>query len=188
MKFSFFLFIALVIIACHNTSQTEPAKPDTSSGQNMTDSSTGNSKNGGRGEPVIHDTILFLGRSARWKKSPQEIYDGNYDSLTNLFIPCGKTNSIKVGFADIEYDLVSNCDTSFGSRVRLFEMVRGGTTAVQLPHQIELKDGQLQSKEVHFTSGSETIILKPAQSARVQQAADKRREIYIKKQNIAGGK
>jgi hypothetical protein len=67
-------------------------------------------------------------------------------------------------------------------------MVRGGTTAVQLPHQIELKDGQLQSKEVHFTSGSETIILKPAQSARVQQAADKRREIYIKKQNIAGGK
>ena len=105
-----------------------------------------------------------------------------------MFIPCGKMNSIKVGFADIVYDLVSNCDTSFGSRVRLFDLVRGGTTAVQLPHQIELKDGQLQSKDVHFTAGAVTIILKPAQSARVQKAADERREIYIKKQNMAGGK
>jgi hypothetical protein len=188
MKFSFFLFIAMAVIACHNTSQTEPAKPDTASGQNITDSTTGNSKNGGPGEPVIHDTILFLGRSARWKKSPQEVYDGSYDSLSSFFIPCGKTNSIKVGIADIEFDLVSNCDTSFGSRVRLFELIRGGSTAVALPHQIELKDGQLQNKEIHFISGTETIILKPAQSARVQQAAAERRDIYIKKQGMAGGK
>jgi hypothetical protein len=188
MKFSFFLFITMLIISCHNSNSTEPPKPDTSSGQNTADSTIGNSKNSGQGGSVVHDTILFVGKSARWKKSPQEIYDGTYDSLSDLFIPCGKTNSIKVGIADIEFDLVSNCDTSFGSRVRLFDLIRGGTTAIPLPHQIELQNGQLQNKEVRFVAGTETIILKPAQSARVQQAAAERRDIYIKKQGMAGGK
>ena len=91
MKFSFFLFIAVAVISCHNSNTTEPPKEDTSSNQNITDSSIGNSKNGGSNVPVIHDTILFLGKSARWKKSLQEVYDGSYDSLTSMFIPCGKT-------------------------------------------------------------------------------------------------
>ncbi len=188
MKISLFLFIAMAVISCHDSITTEPPKPDTSSGQNTADSSIGNSNIGGQGVAVIHDTILFIGKSARWKKSPEEVYDGSYDSLSDLFIPCGKTNSIKVGMADIEYDLVSNCDTSFGSRVRLFDLIRGGTTAIPLPHQIELKNGQLQNKDVHFVAGSQTITLKPAQSARVQQAAAERRDIYIKKQVMAGGK
>ncbi|HTB26179.1 MAG TPA: hypothetical protein VK711_12470 [Puia sp.] len=188
MKFIFFLFIAMLVISCHSSNSTEQPNPDTSSGQNTADSTIANSKNNGQGGAVVHDTILFVGKSARWKKSPQEIYDGTYDSLSDLFIPCGKTNSIKVGMADIEYDLVSNCDTSFGSRVRLFDLIRGGTTAIPLPHQIELKNGQLQNKDVHFIAGSQTITLKPAQSARVQQAAAERRDIYIKKQVMAGGK
>jgi hypothetical protein len=188
MKISFFLFITVLVISCHNSNSTELPKPDTSSGQNTADSNIGNSNIGGQGGSVIHDTILFIGKSARWKKSPQEVYDGSYDSLSDLFIPCGKTNSIKVGMADIEYDLVSNCDTSFGSRVRLFDLIRGGTTAIPLPHQIELKNGQLQNKDVHFVAGSQTITLKPGQSARVQQAAAERNDIYIKKQNMAGGK
>jgi len=188
MKISFFLFIVLAVISCHDSNTTEPPKPDTSSVQNTTDSIISNSKNSGQSGSVVHDTILFVGKSARWKKSPQEVYDGSYDSLSDLFIPCGRANSIKVERADIEFDLVSNCDTSFGSRVRLFDLPRGGSAAVALPHQIELKNGQLQGKDVHFTAGTETIILKPAQSARVQRAADERREIYIKKQNMAGGK
>ena len=188
MKFSFFLFIVIVATSCHGSNTNEPPKPDTSSSQNSADSSIVNPKNSDQGRAVAHDTILFVGKSARWKKSPQEIYDGTYDSLSDLFIPCGKTNSIKVGLADIEYDLVSNCDTSFGSRVRLFDLIRGGTTAIPLPHQIELQNGQLQNKEVRFVAGTETIILKPAQSARVQQAAAERRDIYIKKQGMAGGK
>ena len=188
MKFSFFLFVAMTIISCHDSNSTEPPKPDTSSGQNTADSTAVNSNNSGKGESVVHDTILFIGKSARWKKSPQEVYDGTYDSLNDLFIPCGKTNSIKVGLADIEYDLVSNCDTSFGSRVRLFDLIRGGTTAIPLPHQIELKNGQLQNKDVHFVAGSQTITLKPAQSARVQRAAAERNDIYMKKQVMAGGK
>ncbi len=188
MKFSFFLCIALMVISCHNSNSTEPPKPDTSSGQNTYDSTMGNTNKSGQGGAMIHDTVLFIGKSARWKKTPQEVYDGSYDSLTALFIPCGKTNPVKVGMADIEYDLVSNCDTSFGSRVRLFDLIRGGTTAIPLPHQIELKNGQLQNKEVHFISGTQTITLKPTQSARVAQAATERREIYIKKQGMAGGK
>ncbi len=188
MKISFFLFIAMAVISCHDSGTTEPPKPDTSSVQNRTDSTRGSPKKGGQGGELLHDTILFVGKSARWIKSPQEVYDGSYDSLSDLFIPCGKNNPIKVGMADIQYDLVSNCDTSFGSRVRLFDLIRGGTTAVPLPHQIELKNGQLQNKEVHFVAGTQTITLKPAQTARVQQAAAERRELYIKKQAMAGGK
>ncbi len=188
MKISFFLFIALAVISCNNSNTTGPPKPDTSSGQNTADSSISNPNSGSQGGAVVHDTILFVGKSARWIKSQQEVYDGSYDSLSDLFIPCGKNNPIKVGIADIEYDLVSNCDTSFGSRVRLFDLIRGGTTAIPLPHRIELKNGQLQNKDVHFVSGSQTITLKPAQSARVQQAATERNDIYIKKQVMAGGK
>src|ERR1700676_1815708 len=104
MKLIFFLIIAMALFACNNNNSTDPPKPDTSSSQNTTDSTIGNSNISGQGRAVIHDTILFLGKSARWKKSPQEIYDGTYDSLSDLFIPCGKTNSIKVGIADIEFD------------------------------------------------------------------------------------
>jgi hypothetical protein len=182
MKYTFFLLFAIILFACHGSGSTNTVSTDTSSTGAMQDSSVTASNSGSKNAPAIHDTILWIGKSARWKKSLAEVYDGSYDSLTSFFIPCGKTSTIKVSRENIEFDLVSNCDTSFGSRVRIFDLIRGDSTPVILPHQIVLDNATLLNKSTaHFNNGTETIALKPAQLIRVQQAAASRKDLYTRK-------
>src|SRR5450432_1182138 len=133
MKSICFLLCTMILFGCHNDPPAVTATTDKPS------------------PTIIHDTILWIGKSARWKKTMAEIYDGSYDSVSSLFIPCGKTNSIKVSRDQIDFDLINNCDTSFGSRVRLFDLVRGDSFPKALPHEVVLTNAQLEmAGAVHF--------------------------------------
>lgn len=174
MKFVSLLLFTIMLFACSGNGPANPSISDTVVTAQMTPPTT------------IHDTILWIGKSARWKKTPVEIYDGSYDSLSSFFIPCGKSNTIKVPRVSIEFDLVSNCDTSFGSRVRLLDLKRGDSTPVILPHQIVMEPGNLSGKaSVQFNQGTETIVLKAQEAARVQQAAAARKYLYVHKQAMS---
>ena len=163
-----FLF-AMIIFGCNNSPSVPPAVSDTSAPAAPSDKPAPN---------VIHDTVLWIGQSARWKKTPAEIYDGSYDSVSSFFMPCGKTSLVKVMRNQIDFDQISNCDTAIGSRIKLFDLKIGDSFGTVLPHQVDLKTNS------YFKSGGETISLRPAQQVRVQQAVAARDRIFIKKQMV----
>jgi hypothetical protein len=168
MKFICCFFVAIVLFGCHND-------PPAAAAHQINPLLRIHQIN----PPDGHPRYGSLDRSVcPLEKTPAEIYDGSYDSVSSFFLPCGKIDLIKVMKDHIDFDMISNCDTSLGSRIKLFDLKMGDSFAKILPHQVDLKTNS------YFKSGGETIILKPAQQVRVRRAVAVRKDMYIKKQMI----
>jgi hypothetical protein len=181
----YFLLLCLLCFSCNSPQPTEQ-KTDTTSGAGTEPPvDNGSKKDGVTPVSEVHDTIIWIGKSARWKMSPAEIFDGSYDSTTSLFLACGNTKAQHVDKSQIDYDLVNNCDSAFSARVRVMLYNRIDTSYHALPHTISVIPSTETSKPlVQLQHGTETITLNPRQAARVQAAAVQRRLVYLQKQKL----
>lgn len=176
MKYSLFILL-LFAFGCGNTEKQQ--KPQDSSANVVIATDV---QPPAKNDLPTHDTILWIGKSARWKYGPGQIFDGSYDSLTSLFLPCGEIKAKHADRSEIDYDLVSNCDSAFTSRVRVMLYDKIDTSFHVLPHTLTLvPTGEAVRPLVQLSSGTETITLRPEQAARVQAAAVMRKNIYLQK-------
>jgi len=179
MKYSIFILL-LFVFGCGNNAKQQ--KPQDSSSNVVIAPEAQPSVNN---DLPTRDTILWIGKSARWKYSPGQTFDGSYDSLTSLFLPCGEIKAKHADRSEIDYDLVSNCDTAFTSRVRVMLFDKIDTSFHVLPHTLTLVPaGEAVRPLVQLSSGSEVITLKPEQAARVQAAAVMRKKVYLQRKII----
>jgi hypothetical protein len=185
------ILIPIVILAasgCNNSNNKSSDRFDSAKAMVMTDTTTNTlhdtpaiakPDNGG----VVHDTILWVGVTARWIKSQDFAYDGTYDSTNYIFMPCGQESTVKVPKENIDFSITSNCDTSFGSRVKLMYMIKGDTVPpVVLPFTV-VSAGQVNDNTmVHFNNGTQMILIRPQEAVRVRQAAAVHRATYMRRE------
>jgi hypothetical protein len=182
MKYSY-LLLSLTVLAscsCHNNNQQSgpPDKADTST------LAQANPSPGASPSEQTTDTILWVGKAARYTKSQDLIYDGKYDSVTGIFIACNSNVSTKVDNQLISYDDVSNCDTSFRKTAQLILMPKTGAAGTVIPLQVDEAHEVNANAAVHFNNGTQTVTLKPSDAARVHAAATVHMNTYLQRQMV----
>jgi hypothetical protein len=181
----YFLLLCLLCFSCNSPQPAEQKADTTTTAAAEPPVKEESKKDGVTPVSEVHDTVLWIGKSARWKMSPAEIFDGSYDSTTSLFLACGNTKAQRVDKSQIDYDLVNNCDSAFSARVRVMLYDRIDTSYHALPHTISVVPSTETAKPfVQLQHGTETITLNPRQAARVQAAVIQRKNLYLQKQKF----
>jgi hypothetical protein len=70
------------------------------------------------------DTAVFVGAFAEWKKQQGETFDGNYDTVNQVFKLCSKPSAIRVDRNEITLLNSGNCEDKMGTRFALMILNR----------------------------------------------------------------
>jgi len=162
-----YIAIAIIFSACH--SQTSTTTGVTTPSQKATSPSG----------PV--DTFVWVGVHARWNYNQGVEYDGNYDTVHEVFVICSSDKHAKVPRNQVVLESSSSCDTAFSSRVRIMLYQRDNHLLKTIGNASSAGVTSTGSPTLSFTTqqGSRTIPLKQAEAVRIKQTFYLRNRILI---------
>lgn len=164
--------MAAALFACNSQTST-PAKPAASTDSSKPDKSVEpTNAHIGQTHSAV-DTFVWIGTHARWNYSQGVEYDGNYDTVHEVFVVCGSDKHAIVPRSRVVLESSGSCDTAFSNRVRMMLRRPDGNLVKTIGKASSAGISAAGSPTVSFNTqqGNRTIQLKQSEVARIKQTS-----------------